>query len=376
MPRVKTIKFLDKYVGNLICFILSPYRLFYTKKEIELKNILIIQLWGIGESVLTLPAIGALRKKFPKANIDILLTERNKDVYYKNKDINKIISIKLNPFPIKLFIFKNRKRYDLVFDMEEYLNISSIISFFVGKKRIGFSHNIRSLLYTGTAKYNDKQHTSQTFADLLKKAGINLKVDKLMRLNYSLNDEKVINRLLSKNKIDKNNFIVGIAPGTAESAKSRMWPEEKFIELTEKLIKGKKNIKIIFIGNDEEKELINTIINKIKEKNEVLNLAGEISLRQLFYLTERCNLFISNDAGPMHIAAAQGVKTIGLFGPNLPVRFKPLNKKSISIYKGGICKFSPCINVHKGEVPDCYYKGKDYQKCMKEVKVKDILKFV
>ena len=405
MLSVKTIKFLDKYLGNTLCFILSPSKLFYPRK-FNIKNILVMQLWGIGESVLTLPTIRALRKKFPKANIEILVTERNKEVYFENKDIDKIIPIKLNPLSIGKFIFKNYKRYDLIIDMEEYLNISSIISFFIGRKRIGYSHNLRSKLYTDTTKYNDKQHCSQTFADLLKPLNINFKVnmseighhklpalagekipisehaqkplvfDKLIKLNYSANDKKIIDRILLKNKVNKNDFIVGVAPGAAESAKSRMWPKENFIELSNQLINKKKNIKIIFIGNNEEKNLINDIINKIKEKNKIINLAGKISLKPLFYLAEKCNLVISNDAGAMHIAATQGTKTIGLFGPNLPVRFGPLNKKSVSIYKGDLCKFSPCINVHKGEVPDCCYKGKNYQKCMKNISVKDILKFV
>ena len=374
MLNVKTIKFLDRYLGSLICSILSFSKLFYSRKGIKTKNILIIQLWGIGESVLTLPAIKTLRKKFPKANIDVLLTERNKDVYFENKDLNKIIPVKLNPLSIKKFIFKNYKKYDLTIDMEEYLNISSIISFFIGKKRIGFSHNIRSMIYTDSIKYNDGQHASQTFADLLKPLDIDYKVNQLVKLNHSVNDKKFIDNLLKN--IKKRDFIVGIAPGAAESARSRIWPIENFVSLSNQLIKSKKNIKIIFTGNNEERELINKIINKINKKNNLINLAGKITLKQLFYLVTKCNLFISNDAGPMHIAAAQGTKTIGLFGPNLPARFGPLNKKSVSIYKGSICKFSPCINVHKGEVPDCYYKGKDYQKCMKEIKVEDVVKAI
>ena len=374
MLNVKTIKFLDRYIGNVLCFILSPSKLFYPKK-LNITDILIIQLWGIGESVLTLPAIRALRKKFPKANIKILLTERNKEVYFNNRDINKIISIKLGPWSILKFILKNKSKYDMIIDMEEYLNISSIISFFIGKRRVGFSHNMRSKLYTDTTRYNDKQHCSQTFADLLKPLNINFKIDKLIKLNHSVNDKKFIDNLF-KNKITNKDFIVGVAPGAAESAKSRMWPKENFIQLSNQLIKKKKNIKIIFIGNDKEKNLINDIIHKIKGKNKIINLAGKISLEQLVCLAEKCNLVISNDAGAMHIAAAQGTKTIGLFGPNLPVRFSPLNKKSSSIYKGEICRFSPCINVHKGEVPDCCYKGKDYQKCMKNISVKDVLKFI
>ncbi len=374
MPNVNTIKFLDRYIGNVICFILSFFKLF-SKKDVKIKKILIIQLWGIGESVLTLPSINVLRKKFPKASIDILLTERNKDVYFKNKDLDKLISIKLDPISIKLFILKNLKKYDLIVDMEEYLNISSIISFFTGKKRIGFSHNIRSNLYTDTVKYNDKQHTAQTFSDLLKKVGINFKVNKLEKLNYSPNDKKTIDNLFLKNKINKKNLVVGIVPGAAESGRSRMWPKENYSELCNNLNK-KKNIKIIFIGSEEEKGLINEVISKIKEKDKVINLAGKISIRELFYLVERCDLIISNDTGPMHISAAQGARTIGLFGPNLPARFSPLNKKSISIYKGNICEYSPCINVHKGEVPDCLYPkdSKEYQKCMKNIGVMNVLK--
>ena len=85
-------------------------------------------------------------------------------------------------------------------------------------------------------------------------------------------------------------------------------------------------------------------------------------------------MLISNDTGPMHIAAAQGVKTIGLFGPNLPIRWGPFGKWNIAVYKKGVCSYSPCINVHKGEVPECRF-GED-NKCMKAIKVEDVLKYV
>jgi heptosyltransferase-2 len=80
----------------------------------------------------------------------------------------------------------------------------------------------------------------------------------------------------------------------------------------------------------------------------------------------------------MHIAAAQRVKTIGLFGPNLPDRFGPFGKRNIPVYKGKICKHSPCINVHKGQIPDCLYSkmSQDYQKCMKAIQVSDVLRAV
>ena len=177
MVSVNAIKFLDKYIGFLTCIILSINKLF-PKRSIETKNILLIQLWGLGESILTLPTIKTLRKKYPKSKIDILVTDRNKDVYFNNKNLDDTRVISLNPFAIKWFMSKNFRKYDLVIDMEEYLNISSIMSFSLGKNRIGYNHGVRSLLYTKTIPYNDKQHVVYTFLDLLKLLNIKSDVDK------------------------------------------------------------------------------------------------------------------------------------------------------------------------------------------------------
>lgn len=368
---IVAIKFADKYLGSLICRILVFFKSVKTPNFGEPKKILIIQLWGIGETILTLSALDALWKKYPDAEITLLVTKRNHDVYY-NKGF-KIITLNLNPFSIMSFILRNYKKYDLVIDMEEYLNVSSIISFFVGKYNVGYSHEARSKLYSKKVLYNDKQHCVQTFLDLARALGISYNSNLLPNLNFDAEDEAFVNDFLNKNNLKKNDFLVGVAPGAAESAKSRTWPIENYIKLIEELIK-KQNAKVILIGSKNEKILSNEIIKKLNDKN-IIDSIRKLNLRQLFCLMTRLNLFIGNDAGAMHIAAAQGAKTIGLFGPNLPVRFAPYGQGNIAIYKGEICEFSPCINVHKGEVPDCLYpkSSKDYQKCMKNIGVGDVL---
>jgi len=370
MVSVNAIKFLDKYFGSLSCLFLSINKLFRHKKIQNYNKILIIQLWGIGETILILPAIKALRDKYKKSNIDILVTSRNKEIFYNNKDINNVKVLKLNPISIKLFILKNYKKYDLVIDMEEYLNTSAIIAFYTGKKRIGYSHGIRSNLYTETVDYNDKQHTVYTFLDLLKPLGIKKTVEKLPQLNYSLNDKKNIDNLLKKYNINKK-MLIGLGIGAAESAKSRMWPMERFAELSDYLIK-KYNAKIILIGNREEKNFTDQLQNLIKNKNNSFNVAGKINVREMFYLISLCKLFIGNDSGPMHVAAAQGVKTIGLFGCNLPVRFAPFGKNNYFLYKKN--NQNACINVHKGEIGECKFGIENA--CVKKIQVKDVVQIV
>lgn len=385
---VVIIKFIDKHLGKLICNFLSIFNTLkggrndreYKQKSIDTKSIdkiLIVQLWGIGETILTLPTIEALRKKFPKAEINVLATSRNKEVYYDNKDINKTIKLNLNLLSVINFILKNIKKYDLVIDMEEYLNISAVISFFAGRKIIGYSHNSRAKLYTNKVVYNDKQHATQTFLDLVRSLDIFCDADKLPKLNFSKNDKNVVDKFLRNNDVKKNDFVICVSPGAAESAKARMWPYDRYAELCDEIIE-RHNAKIIFAGNFNEIELIEDIQKNMENKNKTTNAAGKITLNHLFYLISKCKLFIGNDAGPMHIAAAQGVKTIGLFGPNLPIRFGPYGKGNIGLYKGYNCEFSPCINVHKGEVPDCLYpkNSNEYQKCMKNISVNDVLKEV
>ena len=371
------IKAIDKHIGNLICNFLGIFSRKKFHGDVKTGRILVVQLWGIGETILTLPAIEALRKKFPDAKIDILATSRNKDIFFNNKNINNVFIIKLNPISILRFLFGNLKKYDIAIDMEEYLNISAIISFFAGKRIVGYSHGARARLYTEKVRYNDKQHASQTFMDLVRALDIDYRFDRLPKLNFSPNDKNHVDRFLKNNNIKKNDFVVCVAPGAAESAKARMWPFERYAELCDEIIL-RHNAKIVFIGSLDEFELIESIQKNMENMEKTINSAGRISLNQLFYLISRCNLFIGNDSGPMHIAAAQGVKTLGLFGPNLPIRFGPYGKGNIGLYKGYNCEFSPCINVHKGQVPDCLYPkhSNDYQKCMKNISVDDVLKEV
>ncbi len=351
----------DKYVGNILCAIFGIFSKKNAKVPEHVSAILIIKLWAVGESILTLPMIHLLKKRYPNARIDVLTRRRNKDVYTDNKDISRIFA--LGEFHLNLF-----RKYDLSFDCEPYLNLSAILSFFVAKVRVGFDHGIRSRIYNKKVNYNDKQHVVQTYVDLLSDFDIIEKPNRLVHLSYPLSIKRKVLEFFSKNKITKNDFLVGFCVGSAESGQGRKWPIDKFAFLADTLVE-KNHAKIILTGTKSEHELNEKMISLVKEKNKknIFNFAGLTNLKELFALVEFCNLFISNDTGTMHVAAAQNVKTIGLFGPNTPVRFGPFGKGNGFVYKPTLSE--PCINVHKGIIPDC--KNHFH---MENISVGDVLK--
>ena len=311
----------------------------------------------MGEAILILPMIKRLKKKYPDSKITILVRKRTVEVFENQPFIDEIIIFS----PLKLF--KLIKKFDLCIDSEPHFNISAILSFFLSKQSIGFSHGKRAKLYDIQIDYNDQQHSVLTFCDMISPFGISFKPSKLEPVHYSKENKELID---SKLKGLKKKTLIGIHLGSGDKATWRRWPKERFISLIKRLISNKK-IEIILTGTKSESEINQEIISSTNP-DQVFDFSG-MSLGELSYLMENFDLFLSNDTGPMHVAAAQDVKTAGLFGPNLPVRFGPYpTEKNIIFYHKVEC--SPCINVHKGEFRDCPYDGK----CMKLITVDEVYK--
>lgn len=318
---VKIERIIDRYLFGLLVPILSLFR-FFDKKIDEKKNkkILVVKLWAIGDSVLSLALIKALKKT---GTVDVLTRKRVIDVY-RSYEVNKIYDMDNTKEFLKLL--SKGRQYDYVFDLEPYLNLSAIFSFILGKQRVGFSNQWRSMLYNEKIKFRKDQHMVQNYFDMARILGINYDTEKLEKLNVSKKAKKKVDTFLKKIK----KLIVGITPGVAESTKTRMWFEERFAETADRIIK-ELDCDVIFIDGPSNKENVEKIVSMMKEKP--INASDKFSLEETFYLISKCDVFISNDTGPMHIAAAQGCKTIGLFGPNTPILWAPYGKGNISIYK-------------------------------------------
>ncbi|MBI2546160.1 glycosyltransferase family 9 protein [Candidatus Woesearchaeota archaeon] len=338
--QASTVKLLDKALGIPTCAALALARPFRRKPE-KVERILAICFWGIGSVVNTLPVLKALKRKYPKARLDVLTPTKNAALFYKNKHVNQLILIDMNVFSLLKVMRRVRGKYDLVIDMEHWLNISAIIAFLASGRVAGFSNKFRSVLYSDKIPFNPEQHAVLNNMELARLAGAYYPIEKLEKIETAANDKKFVQRLLKQHGInERKQLVIGICPGSGGTIVERRWPKEKFAELADRLA-GKHKAHVVFVGAPDEQTLIQEVQGLMQHGS--LNAAG-ITLSQSIALIDSCHVFISNDTGPMHIAAAQGIKTIGLFGPETPVIFGPYGKFNIALYKGE----GPTIRIYEG----------------------------
>ncbi len=355
---VKFQRFVDNYIGKLIVFFLSLFKIFDKKPKAK-KRFLVIKLWAIGDSVLSLVIIKAIKEIYNNARVDVLHRNQNKDVFESYDLIDKRYNMDKG---FSRFLFNNIRKYDVVIDCEPYLNLSAIYGFLLGKIRIGFSDQFRSRLYTNKINFNKKQHMVQNYLDMVRSLDKKYDTKQLEKISVSKKSKKKAEKFFKKNKIRK---CVGISVGVGGSAKNRMWYEERFAKLADKII-SELNWQVIFIDSPNHDYIVKKIKSYMKETAFVATKKYDLKDRIAFI--SKCHVFISNDSGLMHVAAAQGCKTIGLFGPNTPVLWGPYGKDNIGIYK---TKLSPSIDNAKA-----VFKDENREKYMGVISVDDVYKTV
>jgi heptosyltransferase-2 len=310
----------------------------------------------IGDAVLCLSSIAYIKEKMPQAQITVLAKDWVKDIFANHPAIDGIISI--NKSKIRLIKDVRRSNFDIGILFTN--SFSSAFLFFLAgmKRRIGYKTDLRSVLLTDgipLPKNLDKLHQRDYYLEIVKKLVPGNEIPKNPVLYISNEEIGKADIILKDLSVSENTKIVGMFPG-ASYGPAKMWHIEKFKSLAEKITKND-NAKILIFGGNKEKELGKVI--KGEGKN-IINLCGKTTVRELMALIKRCDVFITNDTGPMHMASALNIPVIAIFGPTNPGRTSPLGA-SVIIKKEVSC--SPC----KHRI--CPFKNHE---CMEKISVEEI----
>ena len=393
--KIKTLRIIDLWVGRPICWLLTlAYkfkRLFIKKEHIKKpQKILFIKLFGIGSIVLSLPAIRAVKERYPDAQIYFLTFHGNEVVLKKTDAVSpqNIFTVRPSSLAvlaadvIKCLYILIRERIDVVIDLEFFSRFTAILSFAIRSEyRIGFYGFHTEGLKRGSfinypINYNHTLHTSRVFFSLLKPLGIGQDDfnPELPEISPSPGyQDNLLNLIKKENPQCPATAIkkwVIINPNSSDLINLRKWPQQHFVTLTKALLDKSEDYGIIFIGGKDERANVESICTQFsdhKHSDKIVNLAGLTSFDTLTDLFHFSALLISNDSGPPHIAALTKIPMIILFGPETPELYSPLSDQAKCFYYGLDCQ--PCVTVYNGKNSYC-----NDNKCLQKIHPEQIMK--
>jgi lipopolysaccharide heptosyltransferase II len=317
------------------------------------KSILLLPICGLGDAVCYLPFVNAVKRKFPDAEIVVMVAT----------DSAKAIIAGCSP-GIEVVVFNRRKqrgwlgilrllsalrrrRFDLVISGAHPNSPRvSLLAYICGRKtRIGANTERLSFLFNRTASVRPDAHAFERFRQLLTAVGIQMSFeDYFPTLEPPLEARNSAMRLWMEAGLDQAECVLGIASGADQNIRGRWVPYLKrwniggYAEVVA-WAANEVHARVVMFGAPEEAHLAEEIAASAGVP--IVNLCGKTGIPDLQWLLRKCSAFVSNDTGTMHMAAALGTPVVALFGPTSHESFGPLGNLNRTLQGQAPC--SPCF---------------------------------
>lgn len=317
-------------------------------------KILVRSVNWIGDAVMTTPALMAVRETFPDAEISLLANPLVGQLLQGHPAVNRVVffdrKAQHNGLTGRLRLAQQlrQERFDLALILPNSFDSALVPWLTRIPQRWGKASDCRSWLLT--RRFHDQpraepEHEVYYYLRLLESFGIKGDVTQPF-LATTLAEDQAAAELLGEYGISANDRLLGINAGASFGSAKRWYPE-RFAEVAQRLA-AERHAKVILFGGPDEIEIVAVIEQSLAGR--CLNMAGKTSVRQLMALIKRCSFFITNDSGPMHIAAAFGVPLVAIFGPTDHVGTAPVSEKAVIVRQPvdcAPCKLRVCPTDHR-----------------------------
>lgn len=339
----------------------------------NVKRILLSRMKFIGDILLTTPVIHAVRDRYPDAYIAYLGDSQAVSLLEHNPYLNEIIPFDFSK-PVFLeqpaVMYKLRKeRFDVFVDFFSNPRTALLARASGAPVRIGKESKGRGKLYTHRIQDNGKPKTAIEFHyQYVQPLGVE---PTQFRTEIFLTEEekREARNYLKWQDIDVDKPIVGLHPGATWPAK--MWSWENFADLADH-IRAKLNAQVVITQGPNDAELVEHISKRAVANLLILN---PMPLRQLAAILSQFNVYVANDNGTMHIAAAVGTKTIGIFGPGQENIWFPYMPPFYDLSSGHIA-LRKNVECHPCHLDFCNRENEGYMECMRLLSVKEVFEDV
>ncbi len=363
----------DRYVGVPLCWLTGLWNSIRSSPPTPPNLVLVTKFFGLGSILLATPFLEQLRNRFPFAQITFLSFDSNKELLERlplNLNVRTISTNTIQGFLVDtLRVIRDLRRQgiDTTFDLEFFSKFSTLISVFSGARtRIGYDlpTKWRRSNITHSIPLERSLHVTRVFLQQLRIFGVEAE-PRVLQLAATENERRAMREKLHLR--DGNTEVITINMNAGSTSLERRWMPERFIEVVKKLLEQNRSRHFFFIGNADERGYIGNALAAHPEfSDRATNCAGQLTLGELLALFKRSSFVLTNDSGPMHLAAATGAKVVALFGPESPDFYGPIGDVRV-IYKGIEC--SPCLNIYNAKLFVCPYQAR----CMKEISVDEVV---
>lgn len=304
-----------------------------------MKRVLVRATNWVGDAVMSLPALRAVRERFPSAGISVLAIESVADLYRRERFVDEVI-----PYTAKrgardwrgkwtLARELRQRNFDGAILLQNAFEAALVVWLARIPVRIGYSRDGRGLLLTHPIPVPEKReiprHESFYYLELLRRAG----------LHGELPPEVVI-RLQNAPRSLRAERLVGVCPGAAYGNAKR-WLPERFAEAAATVAR-ERGAAVVLFGSAGERDLCEGVAKTLRANGvECRNSAGQTSLREFIEMAALCEVMLTNDSGAMHIGSALGVPTVVVFGATDPVGTGPTGPLARVVREPVEC--SPCL---------------------------------
>ena len=357
---------LDRYLGIPLNLLLSlfPTR---TPTPDTPKKVLFIQLSALGDTILAIPTIRAVRHAFPNAEFTVLASPTNLNYLAHCPYIDKRIPFQtLNP---QLLRQLRHEGFDWAIDLEHWPRLSALLAYVSrAPMRIGFrtTRQARHFLFTTSVPHRAGRHEVRNFLDIATRLGCPT-LEFGLEVWYGESEREWVHQTLERAEVSRELplFVLHPEAGRRDEPRRR-WPLERYIALADTLV-GRYGAQIVLTGAPTEVETSQEIAARMKHP--ALVLAGQTDVNQLAALFAAATLVVSGNCGPMHLAAAANAPVIGLHGPTNFAQWGPWHSNTGVVSADMPC--SPCLNL--GFEYGCQALPDGTSPCMHTIEVARVL---
>lgn len=359
-------QYVDRYLGIPLSLLLRllPQR---TPIRETPKKILFIQLSALGDTILAIPAIRALRHAFPNTEFTVLASPTNLTYLAQCPYIDKRIPFgTLGP---RLFAKLRQEDFDWAIDLEHWPRLSALLAYASGAPmRIGFrtKGQSRHFLFTASVPHIPGRHEVRNFLDLATRLGCPT-LEFGLEVWCSEAEQTWLRQTLAAAGVSRELPLFVLHPEAGRRGEPRRrWPVERYAALADTLV-ARYGAEIVLTGAPGEVKVSQEIAKRTKHRTVVL--AGQTDVNQLAALFAEATLVVGGNCGPMHLAAAAGASVIGLHGPTNFAQWGPWSHNSGVVCASLPC--SPCLNL--GFEYGCQALPDGTSPCMHTIEVARVL---